>query len=127
MSFRIRYDSQQRVVLMLFFGEATFENRVEAVRQLVALYGHLKPLRVFADVRRVTRMSMSHEEQQLFGRFLAQIPALTGGRIAILNRAEWNTSAVMRTTAQEDGLELYSFLTEASAMKWLTSATAVPT
>jgi len=126
MSFQIRYDSQSRVVNMLLYGEATYQNRVEAVRQLVAKYGHLKPLRVLADVRRVTRMSMSLEEQRRYGVFLGGLPALNGARIAILNRAELNTTAVMRNHAHSAGLVLHSFLTEASAMQWLTSAAEVP-
>ena len=126
MSFQIRYDSQSRVVNMLLYGEATYENRVEAVRQLVAKYGHLKPLRVLADVRRVTRMSMTLEEQQRYGAFLGELPALNGARIAILNRAELNTTAVMRNHARNAGLVLHSFLTEGSAMQWLTSSAEVP-
>lgn len=126
MSFRIRYDSQRRVVCILLYGEATFENRLEAVHQLVAKYGHLKPLRVLADVRRVTKMSMSLEEQQRYGVYLAQLPAMSGARIAMLNRVELNTTAVMRTKARENGLELFSFVTEAEAMKWLVSTAEVP-
>ncbi|QKX17438.1 hypothetical protein [Microbulbifer sp. YPW1] len=126
MSFQIRYDSQNRVVRMLLYGEATYANRVEAVRQLVAKYGHLQPLRVFADVRRVSKMSMTLEEQQRYGVYLGQIPALYGARVAILNRAELNTTAVMRNKARDGGLVLHSFLTERAAMKWLTSAAEVP-
>ncbi|HEY8569288.1 hypothetical protein [Microbulbifer sp.] len=126
MSFRIRYDSQQRVVKVLLYGEATYENRMEALHQLVAKYGHLKPLRVMADVRRVVKMSMTLEEQQRYGVYLGQLPAMAGARFAMLNRKELNTTAVMRTTARENGLELFSFLTEAEAMKWLTSSAEVP-
>ena len=126
MSFQIRYDNQLRVVKVFLYGEATYENRMEAVRQLVAKYGHLKPLRVLADVRRVTKMSMSMEEQQRYGVYVAQLPAMVGARFAMINRAGLNTTAVMRTTARENGLELFSFLTEAEAMKWLTSVAEVP-
>ncbi|WP_105101836.1 hypothetical protein [Microbulbifer pacificus] len=126
MSFQIRYDSQQRIVKIHLYGEATYENRIDALRQLVAKYGHQKPLRVLADVRGVTKMSMSLEEQQHYGVYMAQLPAMTGARIAILNRAELNTTAVMRTKARENGLELFSFLTEAEAIKWLTSTAEVP-
>ncbi|QIL91600.1 hypothetical protein GNX18_18785 [Microbulbifer sp. SH-1] len=111
---------------MLLYGEATFENRLEALHQLVAKYGHLKPLRVLADVRRVTKMSMSLEEQQRYGVYLAQLPAMSGARIAMLNRVELNTTAVMRAKAKENGLELFSFFTEAAAMKWLVSTAEVP-
>ncbi|WP_160154428.1 hypothetical protein [Microbulbifer sp. ALW1] len=127
MSFQIRYDNQSRVVTMLLYGEATYENRMEAVRQLVAKYGHFKPLRVLADVRRVTKMSMTLEEQQRYGAYIGQLPALQGARIAMLNRAQLNTTAVMRNHARVGGLELFSFLTEAAAMSWLTSSAEVPT
>ncbi|WP_299598643.1 hypothetical protein [uncultured Microbulbifer sp.] len=111
---------------MLLYGEATYENRMEAVRQLVAKYGHLKPLRVLADVRRITKMSMTHDEQQRYGTYLGQLEALKGARVAILNTAQLNTTAVMRNHARDGGLELHSFLTEAEAMSWLTSSAEVP-
>lgn len=126
MSFQIRYDSQKRVVRILLYGEATYANRVEAVRQLVAKYGHLDPLRVLADVRRVTKMSMTLEEQKRYGVYLGQIPELKGARVATLNRAELNTTAVMRNRAKDAGLILHSFLTERQAMAWLTSGAEVP-
>ena len=126
MSFQIRYGGQNRVVRITLYGEATYENRMEAVRQLVAKYGHLKPLRVFADVRQVTKMSMTMEEQQRYGYYLAELQALEGARIAMLNKPELNTTAIMRTKARENGLELFSFLTEAEAMNWLTSSAEVP-
>lgn len=126
MSFQIRYDSQNRIVNMLLYGEATYENRIEAVRQLVAKYGHLNPLRVLADVRGVTKMSMTVAEQQRYGAYLGQLSALNGARIAILNRAELNTTAVMRNHAGKSGLVLHSFLTEAAARQWLTSSAEVP-
>ena len=126
MSFQIRYNSQNRVVNMLLYGEATYENRMEAVRQLVAKYGHLKPLRVLADVRRVTKMSMTLDQQQRYGVYLGQLQTLQGARIAVLNRAQLNTTAVMRNYARESGLVLHSFLTEAAAMSWLTSNAEVP-
>ena len=126
MSFQIRYDAGSRLVRMLFYGEATYDNRVEAVRQLVAKYGHMQPLRILADVRRVQKMSMSGEEQARFGSYVAQIPALQGARIAILNRAQLNTTAVMRNSAHSEGLEFFSFLTEAQALNWLTSSAEVP-
>ncbi|WGL18089.1 hypothetical protein PVT68_07285 [Microbulbifer bruguierae] len=126
MNFKIRYDSRNRVVYLLLYGEATYANRMEAVRQLVGKYGHLKPLRVLADVRGVTQMSMTLEEQERLGRFVAQLPEMSGARIAMLNRRELNTTAVMRNKARENGLELFSFLTEATAMNWLTSSAEVP-
>ena len=126
MSFQIRYNSQKRVVMILLYGEATYENRLEAVRQLAAKYGHLKPLRVLADVRRVTKMSMSLEQQQRYGACVAGMPALAGARIAVVNKPDLNTTAVMKSKAREGGLELFSFLTEAEAMSWLTSNAEVP-
>lgn len=126
MSFQIRYDSQNRLVKILLYGEATYENRMEAVRQVVAKYGHLKPLRVLADVRRVSKMSMTHHEQQRYGAYLGQLESLKAARIAILNKAQLNTTAVMRNHARVGGLELHSFLTEAAAMSWLTSNAEVP-
>lgn len=126
MSFQIRYDNQKRVVLLLLYGEATYENRVEAARQLVAKHGHRKPLRILADVRRVTKISMTLEEQQRYGSFVASVPALRAARIAVLNKPSLNTTAVMRNQARQDGLEFFSFLTEAEAMNWLTSSTEVP-
>lgn len=126
MSFRIRFDTQARVARMLFYGEATYANRVEAVRQLIAKYGHLKPLRVLADVRQVQKMSMTAEEQAHFGTFVARALAMQGSRIAILNGNQLNTTAVMRNKAREEGLVFFSFLTEAEALSWLTSSAELP-
>ncbi|WP_043317647.1 hypothetical protein [Microbulbifer sp. HZ11] len=126
MSFQIRYDNQNRVVFLLLYGEATYENRLQAARQLVAKYGHLKPLRILADVRKVVKLSMTLEEQQRYGRFVASVPELRAARIAILNNPSLNTTAVMRNQARQDGLEFFSFLTEAEALQWLTSTAEVP-
>lgn len=126
MSFRIRYDGEQRVVRMLFFGEATFDSRIEAIRQLAASYGHLKPLRVLADVRKVTKMSMSKEEQVAFGWFVGGQAVLKDAHVAVLNKPQLNTTAVMRSAARQYGLEFYSFLTEAEALDWLASRSEVP-
>ncbi|MFV8783844.1 hypothetical protein ACNKU7_15610 [Microbulbifer sp. SA54] len=126
MSFRIRFDSHNRVARMLFYGEATYDNRVEAVRQLIAKYGHLQPLRVFADVRQVRKMSMTAEEQARFGSFVACALVTRGARIAILNGNQLDTTAVIRNKAREGGLEFFSFLTEAEALSWLTSSAEVP-
>lgn len=126
MSFQIRYDKQNRVVSLVLYGEATFDNRVQAARQLVAKYGHLKPLRILADARKVTKLSLTLEEQRRYGSFVASVPELRAARIAVLNNAQLNTTAVMRNQARQDGLELFSFLTEAEALQWLTSTADVP-
>ncbi|MFD1215113.1 MULTISPECIES: hypothetical protein [Microbulbifer] len=126
MSFRIRYDAEQRLVRLLFYGEATFDSRIEAIRQLAARYGHLKPLRILADVRKVSKMSMSKEEQIAFGWFVGGQEALKNAHIAVLNKPQLNTTAVMRNAARQQGLELFSFLTEAEALEWLASRNEVP-
>ncbi|WP_226667910.1 hypothetical protein [Microbulbifer aggregans] len=126
MSFRIRFDARNRVARMLFYGEATYENRVEAIRQLIAKYGHLKPLRVLADVRKVQSMSMTAEEQARLGTFAGRTLAAHGARIAVLNSNQLNTTAVIRHRARDEGLELFHFLTEGEALSWLTSSAELP-
>ncbi|WP_231759627.1 hypothetical protein [Microbulbifer elongatus] len=126
MSFQFRYDNQSRVVYLLLYGEATLDNRIRAARQLVAKYGHLKPLRILADVRKVSRLSMTLDEQRQYGSFVASVPELRAARIAVLNNTQLNTTAVMRKQARQGGLNFFSFLTEAEALQWLTSTADVP-
>jgi len=125
MSFRIRYDADKRQVNLLFYGESTYGSRIEAVRQLVVKFGHLKPLRILADVRKVTKMSMSKEEQEAFGLFVGAQDILKNAHIAVLTNPQLNTTAVMRNTARQQGAEFYFFLTVAEADAWLASRTVV--
>ena len=118
MAFKIDLDEALKIVNVVYSGKVSFGMRMQAVEQVCRNLGHLKPLKILVDVRRLV-MGLSFEEQQDFGKHLANNPALTDARVAVLHKPDFNPNAIIDDSAFNNGYMLAQFSSQADAELWL--------
>ena len=118
MSYVIHLDESRNIVNVTYTGTVSLHNRMQAVERVCRNYSHLQPLKILVDVRELV-MDLSIEEQQTFGKHLANHPGLTNARIAELHKSDFNPNVVIDDTAYSDGYMLVQFSSLTDAELWL--------
>jgi len=111
-------DESLNIVNVTYTGTVSLHNRMQAVERVCRNYSHLQPLRILVDVRELV-MDLSIEEQQTFGRHLANHPGLANARVAVLHKADFNPNVVIDDSAYNDGYMLAQFSSLTDAELWL--------
>ena len=106
------------IVNVIYSGKVSLEMRLQAVEQVCGNHGHLKPLKILADVRKLV-MDLSFDEQQAFGKQLANNPGLTNARVAVLHQPDFNPNAIIDDSAFNNGYMLAQFSSPDDAELWL--------
>lgn len=121
MSFQIRFNPDTRIVTAVYFDRVDLDEKLASARQIGEKYGHLHPLMVLVDVRRA-HLTLTVEERQYFGAFVAHQPGTSHSRVAVLHAPDRNANVIIDSTAQAEGMLVVEFVTEHAALAWLTSA-----
>jgi hypothetical protein len=118
MSYVIELNKPQEIVNVIYSGKVSLDMRLQAVDQVCCNYSHLMPLRILVDVRELV-MDLSFDEQQAFGKQLANNPALTNARVAVLHKPDFNPNAIIDDSAFNNGYMLAQFISPDDAELWL--------
>ena len=118
MTYTVTYDQPQGILRVIYSGAVTFDERLEAVEEVCLLYAHLRPLHILVNVRKLT-MSLSFQEQQTFGDFIAGHPTLLDARVAVLHESGHNPNMVIDMSAFNNGYTLAQFNSTKEAEEWL--------
>jgi len=118
MSYVIHKDESLNIVNVTYTGTVNLHNRMQAVERVCRNYSHLQPLKILVDVRELV-MDLSIEEQQAFGKHLANHPGLTNARVAVLHKPDFNPNVVVDDSAFNDGYMLAQFSSRTDAEFWL--------
>ena len=118
MSYVIHLDDPLNIVTVTYTGTVTLHNRMQAVERVCRNYSHLKPLKILVDVRELV-MDLSIEDQQAFGKHLANHPGLANARVAVLHKSDFNPNVVIDDSAYNEGYVLAQFSSRADAELWL--------
>jgi len=111
-------DESRNIVNVTYTGTVNLHNRMQAVERVCRNYSHLQPLKILVDVRELV-MDLSIEEQQAFGKHLANHPGLTNARVAVLHKLDFNPNEVIDDSAYGDGYILAQFSSHTDAELWL--------
>ena len=118
MSYVIHMDESLNIVNVTYTGTVSLHDRMQAVERVCRNYSHLQPLKILVDVRELV-MDLSIEEQQAFGKHLANHPGLTNARVAVLHKSDFNPNVVIDDSACDDGYMLAQFSSRTDAELWL--------
>jgi hypothetical protein len=118
MAYTIKLHEQLQIVNVLYTGIADLDIRMQAVKQVCENHGHLKPLNILVDVRGLV-MDLSFDEQQAFGKYLADNHILSDARVAVLHKPGFNPNAIIDDSAFNNGYMLAQFSSQADAELWL--------
>ena len=118
MSYVIHKDEALGIVNVTYTGTVSLHNRMQAVERVCRNYSHLKPLKILVDVRELI-MDLSIEEQQAFGKHLANHPGLTNAKVAVLHKSDFNPNVVIDNSAFSNGYMLAQFSSLTDAESWL--------
>jgi hypothetical protein len=118
MAYIIKLNKPLEIVNVIYTDKVSLDMRMQAVEQVCSNYSHLKPLRILVDVRELF-MDLSFDEQQTFGKQLANNPALTYARVAVLHKPDFNPNAIIDDSAFNNGYILAQFSSPADAELWL--------
>ncbi len=111
-------DDSLNIVNVTYTGTVNLHDRMQAVERVCRNYSHLQPLKILVDVRELV-MDLSIEDQQKFGKHLAQHPGLTNARVAVLHKPDFNPNVVIDDSASSDGYMLAQFSSRTDAELWL--------
>jgi len=117
-NFKLRYHAAGRYIRMFFFGEVGLQGRLQALRQVVGRFGHLKQLRLLVDMR-YAKSSMTPAELRQIAGFVLREPQLRRARIALLHTRDFNLAAVSAERLAARGHSTRLFLVESEALTWL--------
>jgi len=118
MSYIIELNKPLEIVNVIYSGKVSLDMRLQAVDQVCLNYSHLKPLRIRVDVRELV-MDLSFDEQQAFGKQLANNTGLTNARVAVLHKPDCNPNAIIDDSAFNNGYLLAQFSSPDDAELWL--------
>ena len=118
MAYTIDLNESLEIVNVVYTGKVSLDMRMQAVEQVCSSYSHLKPLKILVDVRGLI-MDLSFDEQQAFGKNLANNPVLTDARVAVLHKPDFNPNAIIDDSAFNNGYMLAQFSSQADAELWL--------
>jgi len=119
MSYVIHMDESLNIVNVTYTGTVSLHDRMQAVERVCRNYNHLQPLKILVDVRELV-MDLSIEDQQTFGKHLANHPGLTNARVAVLHKPDFNPNVVIDKSAYKNGYMLAQFSSGTDAELWLT-------
>ena len=118
MEYTIDLNQSLEIVNVVYAGKVSLDMRMQAVDQVCSNYGHLKPLKILVDVRGLV-MDLSFDEQQDFGKYVANNPGLTDARVAVLHKPDFNPNAIIDDSAFNNGYLLAQFSSPDDAELWL--------
>jgi len=118
MSYVIHKDESLNIVNVTYTGTVNLHDRMQAVERVCRNYSHLRPLKILVDVRELV-MELSIEDQQAFGKHLANHPGLTNARVAVLHQRDFNPNVVIDDSAYNNGYVLAQFSSPTDAELWL--------
>lgn len=119
MAYTIELNEALDIVNVVYSGTVNLDMRMQAVEQVCSNYSHSKPLKILVDVRELI-MDLAFEEQQAFGKHLANHPGLTNARVAVLHKPDFNPNVVIDDSAYNNGYILAQFSSHTDAELWLT-------
>jgi len=118
MAYKIDFNEPLEIVNVVYSGNVSLGMRMQAVEQVCSNYGHIQSLKVLVDVRELV-MELSFDEQQDFGKYLANNPVLINARVAVLHKPDFNPNAIIDDSAFNNGYMLAQFSSRADAELWL--------
>lgn len=118
MPYSIDLNDVSGVVRVAYSGDVTLAERQQAVVDVCMNYAHLRPLKILVDVSEL-RMTMSLDQQKVFGEFLASQTDLADARVAVLHNKGGNPNIVVDLVAFNNGYRLAQFHSLTAAAQWL--------
>jgi hypothetical protein len=121
MTYTVRFDENLEIVYVIYSGEVSLDERMQAVKEVCTTYAEFMPLKILVDVRDLV-IQMSFREQRSFGEFLSVYSGLMNARVAVLHKPSHNPNVLIDTIAFNNGYKLAEFNETADAEGWLTNS-----
>jgi len=124
MAVESRFDAATGIVSLIAEGEASAEDQVKAMSDVVRDKGIHPPFRVLIDRRAITQIFSTREVQAAADRLTAFGPLLESGRVAVLVQREvaFGMARMLQAYTEDLSLSLRGFYDEAEAIAWLKRA-----
>ena len=112
------------IISIKYSGDVDLTERMNTVLEACALLKPKHPARLLIDVR-VINNTMTRQEQEYFGQYLANKPELKNAKVAVLSEGvSQNPNMVINNTAYLDGYHLVPFISKTEAIFWLDGSIA---
>lgn len=121
---QIRLEKNDRIVRCTPLEDVGFKDMSNASYLISQKYGHLNPLLILVDVRRVN-INMTPDENQAFAQFISSLPGFSEARIGVLHSLSHNPMSATDRESRDSGLLVRSFFSEAESTRWLTTCMEV--
>jgi len=119
MSYDVRFDEEDKIVIVTYIGTVTLEEREKVIMGVSSSYAYLNPLRLLFDTREFV-LNLTLDEQKSLGEFVANDTTYARARIAVLHNKINNPNLVVDTYANINGIsELAQFSNQRDAIDWL--------
>jgi hypothetical protein len=117
-SYSITFDKSKEIVHVVYAGVVSLNDRMQAVQDVCDSYSEFAPLKILVNVRELI-MHLSFDEQEYFGRYLANHEGLAQARVAVLHGADHNPNMIVDSSAFVNGYMLAPFNDRKDAESWL--------
>jgi len=118
----IEFSDDSPIITVVYIGEVSLDERLATVLEVCDRLTPAMTVRLLIDVRLVIN-TMTKQEQEFFGRYLANKPALKNAQIAVLSK-EVNPNQIINNTACLNGYHLSPFTSKSEAIDWLEASPA---
>ena len=111
------------IIVVKYSGDVGLKERLSAVVEVCDMLNDTSCVRLLIDIRQINN-TMSNEQQQYFGRYLANKPELKNAKVAVLSeQLERNANLVINNTAYLEGYHVAPFNSRGEAISWLAGMT----
>ena len=117
MAFSIFADSDD-IIHVTFFEEVDYNQRKTAVDQVVKQVLYCEKIRLLVDLSDFIDL-MSLQEQEAFGLYLANTPALQNAKVASVTGLNHDGNIVVEAVAFTQGYQVVNFKHHQDAIAWL--------
>jgi len=122
MPYTITVDEETNIVTVKYIGEVSFDDRLEAVESVCTLKNAGDEKKLLIDVTQIHN-TMTEDEQELFGEYLAKRKELKKARVAVVSKIKsHNPNLTINSTAYLQGYNLVPFTSKKDAYMWLKGA-----
>jgi hypothetical protein len=121
LNYKINFVESINIIHVIYSGQVSLDDRVQAVNDVCNTYLALKPLKILVNVSDLV-MGLSLQEQHRFGEYLASHPGLLNAKVAVVHKPDYNPNLLIDTCAFNNGYRLAEFNQVKEAELWLAEA-----
>lgn len=117
MTYKVQKDDSN-IIIVVYTGEVNLLQRKLAVDEVCDLIVEPESVRLLIDLRKAVN-TMSTDEQESFGKYLASRKELKKAKVATVRDPELHSNLVIEAFAFTEGYQVVDFNKKDEAIKWL--------